>query len=218
MADWGRLVPGDAPKSVEAARSKLEVLKARVPAQRDALESAKRAVIEAERLDRERMAAQLARGAEAEPDDDAIAKARERVVGVERAGQALLLAIGNAELALAQAARDARAEWFKTSERRETEARRKGRDALERLRVELENLRLARSTMRWLTPESGGLDREQQPILGGLGSSPSSARMMANAEATDAATLLGWVAEVLDPPVERGPGLIPVAPPLVAAG
>ncbi len=73
------------------------------------------------------MAAQLAHGDEAVPDDEAVGKARERVAGIERAGQALLLAIGNAELELAGTARKARDEWLKTSQRRE--ARRQARGA-----------------------------------------------------------------------------------------
>jgi hypothetical protein len=71
----------------------------------------------------------------------------------------------------------------------------------------LENLRQARSTTHWLTPETGGLDRAQQARRGGLPVSPTSARWTANSDPLAATQLLDALAEVLAEPKP------PTAPP-----
>ena len=213
MTDWSEIVPPDAPKAVEQARAKVEALKARVAAQHQALEAARVAVTQAEAADRQRMATQLAHGDDAVPDDDAIAKARERVAGIERAGQALQLAIGNAELELAGAARKVRDEWLKTSQRREVDARRRGREALEQLEAALENLRAARSTTYWLTPGEGGLDHEQRPRSGMVRPPRSSAAVTANRDPIPTENLLSFVAElVAEPQPPKVAATRPLAP------
>lgn len=199
MAEWSRIVPSGGPKPVEQARRQVEELKAKVPAQRQALADAQAAIIDAEKADREKMAAELAAGREPRPNDVAVAKAREHALGVERAGEALALAVANAESALGQAACESRDQWLKTAQRREGEQRAKAREALADLKVAFDGLRQAHSTAVWLGPE-GGLDFRRQPPHGRLGVVRSSAHAFKNDEPAQVVQLLAWLAEMLDPP------------------
>ena len=90
MAEWSKLIPSaGAPAKVEAARRAVEALQSRVAGQRQALETARAGVVEAEQADRVRMAQQLRRGRQAQADDATIDKARQRVASVQREGEAL---------------------------------------------------------------------------------------------------------------------------------
>lgn len=200
MSEWSKLVPADAPKRVEEARRAVEQLRAKIPEQRKALDAARAAITEAEAADRQRMAEELRRGGAVQADAESVAKAQARVASVQREGEALLLAVQLREDELGEAARKARGEWAKTAERRERDARQAARAAFEQLRVALEGLRLSRSTLAWLTPSTGGLDREMAPRLGSLGAAQSSAFAMANASPVAAEQLLQWVGELIDPP------------------
>lgn len=205
MTAWSELTPQLVePKTVATARAKVEALKARVPAHREALEAAKADVVTAEQADRERMAEQLARGGEAEPDDDAVSKARERVAGQQRASEALNLAVATAETALRDAVLAARHTWQRAAQRDFDKAREQARRSLAEFEAGLAAMRDSRAVVAWLRRE-GGFDRQQQPRAGSLGRSPSSARWAANAQEVDALTLLSWCAEVVEPALPADP-------------
>jgi hypothetical protein len=87
--------------------------------------------------------------------------------------------------------------------RREVDARRKGREALEQLERALGDLAVACSTTAWLSA-GAGLDRERSapnPVL--LGPA-TSARWSANSDRVPTPELLRWVAELLDEPERSG--------------
>jgi hypothetical protein len=198
VTERSRIVPAGAPKAVEQVRNATLELKARIPETRRAIEDAKAELALVERADREAMAAALRAGCEARSDAGAVERAKAGVSAAERRLEALQLAIADSELALADVARRARAAWLKTCQRREADARGKGRDALERLQASLDDLRLARTTSLWLSPD-GGLDRAR-PAPRGLRRSLSSARAQKNDSPLSIEQLLEWVAEALEPP------------------
>lgn len=75
------------------------------------------------------------------------------------------------------------------------------------LRTGLGTLAELRGLVVWLSGE----DMAKGPRTRGLGGSASSRHAMANGSAADAATILGWLAEVIDPPARPEPVSGPVS-------
>jgi hypothetical protein len=196
------MTPQGGPERVEKAREVAQALADEVPRDRQEIDRAKQALVEAEQHDREALAAAMRRGDDATSDITAIARAREQVGATERRHAARQLALSDADQELRAAVEAARDEWARTADASLVRTRRNAHKALEKLSGELEALAQARSVVWWL---ANGFDREQPVPHAVLGSAASSARTQANGEPLPAARLLGWLDEVIEPESREAP-------------
>jgi hypothetical protein len=201
MADWLRLAPpAGGPRAVEEARKAAGALADQLPSDREQINVAKAALVEAERADREQLAESMRRGADAISDTTAIAAAREAVGAAERRLQGRQLAVETASQELGAAIETERDQWLRIAQRDAEKARTRAAKALSELESQLDELGRARALAWWLTPEAGGFDRAHGvPAVGILGDVKSSAVHMANNNPVPMAMLLGWVRELIAP-------------------
>src|SRR5215467_1309112 len=97
MANWLALAPPEGgPRPVEEARAAAQALADRLPEDREAINSAKQQLIEAEQADREALAQAMRAGREATSNAAAISAAREAVNAAERRHAARQLALADA--------------------------------------------------------------------------------------------------------------------------
>jgi hypothetical protein len=205
MPEWSQLLPaGAAPPEVEAAKREVEQLRAKVPAAREALTDAQAAVRVAEANDRQRMAEALRAGDAAKADTQSVQQAEQHVASVKREGEALLLAVADAERVLGEVALSNRERWRSDARRRETTARRRATKLLGELRDTVGSMAEAKETIFWL---NGGIDRQQRAGTGTyLGELLGSAPRMANGSALSLIDTLGMLdATVAEPEPEPEP-------------
>jgi hypothetical protein len=188
------------PAEVERALAELESLAARLATATAAVEAAESDLRDAERQDRETAAAALRQGrgkVAAEPV--AVAKVRERVTAARRELDVIRLAQAAAEADLEQSLDRAAPAWTRELADEEDVARRKARELLAELEQTCAAVNAAVGAQGWLS-DGASLDRPpRRPIAGSA--APSSASMSPNGAPFDAATIWGWVAELVDPPV-----------------
>jgi hypothetical protein len=208
MADWLKLAPSGGPERVQRAREIAQALTDQVPEDRAALEAARVAVVEAERLDREQLAQAMRDGREPVSNTEAIADARERLGVAERRLEARQLAVAAASQELGDAIRACRPEWSRSAEQAAQKAGGRARAALDRLEAELHALAGARAVSWWLET---GLDTERRVPHPVLGTAPSSARHAKNDSPLSAQALLDWLRETVDPSPPPTPPLEPQA-------
>jgi hypothetical protein len=203
VAEWSRLLPpGDAPPAIETALREVEALKARLPAQRQALSDAQAAASRVAAADRERMAGELRAGRTPKADAAGVAKAEQRVASVRREGEALTLAIQGAEDALGDAVRAHQGEWLEAARRAESAARTRSRELIEALRATLEDLSRARVTAHWI---ENGLPREQVAPNVTLGMLGASASITANHDPVAVSVALDWLTQTVAEPEAHKP-------------
>jgi hypothetical protein len=202
LADWSQLLPeGEGPAEVEAAKREVAVLRAKVPAAREALTAAQAAVTTAEADDRTRMAEAWRERGAATADASSVEKAQHRVALVRRQGEALLVAVADAERVLGEVVHAQRDRWLSDARRREKTARGRAAKLVGELRSALEGMAREREAIFWLEPERG-LDRQQRAGGAGIGclAGPrSSAFQAANGTPVAPTELLRWLAEVIEP-------------------
>jgi hypothetical protein len=196
------MTPPNGPRAVEEAREAAQVLADQLPEDRRAIDDAKRALIDAERADRERLAELMRRGEDPVSDIEAVTTAREQVGAAERRHAARQLALQDADSELGTAAQACSGEWARTNATAEQRALRSVRKTSERLTGELEALAEARSVQWWL---ANGMER-QQPAphagLASLGVAKSSGFAQANGEPLGVPQLVSWLREIVAPEPE----------------
>jgi hypothetical protein len=201
LADWLNLAPHGGPAPVQKAREAAQALADQLPADRAAIDDAKRDLVEAERRDREQLAASMRRGDDPISDTQAVDAARAAVGVAERRHQARRLAIETAQQEFGDAIAASRDEWRRSAERGVERAHTRATKALDQLEGALDELGQARAVAWWLTPERGYDKAEGVPPVGILADARSSAAVMANNSPASRASLMAWCREVIgDPP------------------
>jgi hypothetical protein len=190
------MTPAGGPERVERAREAAQALADQLPADRAAIDTAKAELVAAEKADREALAQAMREQREPVSNVEAVARAREAVGVSERHHAARRLAVADASEELRVTVEACREEWARTTATATERARRNARKTLERLTGELQTLAQAQATGWWLAH----VDQQQSPPPAVLGSAPGSAFAQANGAAVSGNVLLGWVAELIDPP------------------
>jgi hypothetical protein len=209
---WSQTAPPSPVRAVEDQRKRVQELRAQLDPCRQARDDARAAVVQAERSDREAMAAALAAGKAATSDVQSVEKANAAAAATTRQFEALQLAIANAEAELGAVVQKHRDAWAKRAAGEVSAARNDAREALDGLRAAFARYSDARQIVLWLTH---GLDRPA--ALGLLGSAPGSERWAANGEQVGIAIVLDqWLAAALAEP-EPAPQASPSEPAPTAA-
>lgn len=211
--NWTAITPPNGPQAVEAARTAVLKLRTQIDEQRTAVETAKRAVVDAEQRDREQMATAIRRGAEPKSETVKIEKLRATAAEAERKAAAIEMAVGQAEAELGAVIEAERRTWLVDVERKTEAERASCRARLDELSAGLGRLAELRGIALWL----GGEDLAKAPRTRGLGGAPGSARFTANGEAADASLIVGWLRECVDPPPRVEPPTLRVPEPRTAA-
>jgi hypothetical protein len=200
-AAWTSLAPPSPIREIEAQRKRVLDLRGQIDQRRQAADDARAAVVQAERSDREAMAAAMSLGKAATSNVAEIEKANAAAAAATRAFEAAQLAVANSEAELGAVVAKHRDAWTKRATGAVTAARNDAREALAAFRDALAKFRDAQQIAAWLDT---GLDREQRVTLGLLGSCPGSQRWSANGEQVGIAIVLDqWLAEAVAEPAPQ---------------
>ena len=198
MADWSAITP-PGPKPVEEARQTVTAVVSALKAERERLEAARAAVLEAEQADRLAMASAISSGRDPAPDEQSIASARAAVETCMRRVEAGKLALADAEAALGQQVEEQRDRWLAQTARDLERARKSGVDALTVLEEALRGMQRARAVGAWLSA-GGGAETGRPAKLGLLPALAASRAQSQNGDPVQAAVVLGWLRDALAEP------------------
>jgi hypothetical protein len=206
MADWLRLAPPGGPERVQHARAAVQALAAEIPRDRQAIDDAKRSLIEAEAGDRRQLAQAMREGREAVSNVETITAAREQVAARERVWQGRQLAVESAQQEYRDEIERNRDQWLRTAQRDLAKSYSRATKAHAAFQDALTELGRARAIAWWLE-QGHGFDRAQQwPSVGLLGEARSSAHAMANSSAASRDQVCAWTRELLgDAPARPEP-------------
>jgi hypothetical protein len=201
MAPWLDVTPVGGPKEVESARSRAAELRGRVAGERGRVEQAKNDLLAAEKMDRDRMAAAFANGAEPASDVREIERLRSALAESERRSAALDAAVATADRALGDSVERNRSRWLASVGSEIAKKRGAATRSIEQVASLLDELSQLEATGAWLESES------TRPAKVSVPAALSSRGMMANGQPANQAQLLAWIAETIEAPVP------PVEPP-----
>ena len=185
------------PAKVEKAVSETARLRELELTEKQALIDASAELERAEAEDVAALAESFRSGREAKPRTADVEQARAAVRERERRVQAAGEAVASSEVELGQELQRSRESWLSAVEREADKERAACRARLDELQSGLEKLATLRGIVLWLDRD---MNEAKAARTRGLGGSPSSARFAANGEAADAALIVGWLRECVDPP------------------
>jgi hypothetical protein len=192
-------VPGlRRPDVVAAAVAELDSLDGRLAEARAQLHEAESSLQEAEHDDRERSAIAVRAGRQIAGEPSSVQKARARVADASRTLDVLKLARLAAETDLETAIADQASDWTRELEVEQSEARQRARDLLAELETAILTMSEATSVRGWLASPQP-LERPPAPA-GTAIAAKSSGFQSTNGVPFNAAQLLGWLSEAVDPP------------------
>lgn len=146
-------------------------------------------------------------GSTPKPRTEEVEQRRASVREAERRVAAAAEAVAASEAELGQELQRSRETWLSAVEREADKERVACRARLDELQSGLEKLATLRGIVLWLDRD---MNEAKAARTRGLGGSPSSARFAANGEAADAALIVGWLRECVDPPPRVEPPVLRV--------
>jgi hypothetical protein len=197
-----QLIPTAArPPAVEQAVSEAAELRARLDDARRAATLAAAELERAEANDVEAAALATRQGAATPKPDPALAKAKAAADTCARQIQILGRALEMSHEAAAAAITTSTPGWLEQLTGEQDRARDEALELLDRFEAAVGKLRAAAAAQLWLQQAGSDQRYDRAPVVPTLGSAaPSSARRTANSEPIDAATVVGYCRELVDPP------------------
>jgi hypothetical protein len=185
------------PDAVDQAAAESGRLAERVAGEREKVAEAAAAFEQATADDTARMAQALRDGQEPESDTATVERARAALAEAERRLAAAELAAAGADSDVGRLVATQAAAWERACSHELERAQTRARKAIAQLDQALTEIGSARAVAQWLHDVG---DRPRPVRASGLSRSPSSEKVTANRSSLNATQVLGFAAELVDPP------------------
>jgi hypothetical protein len=193
------LTPPDVgPERVRQARAAANALDDQLTGDREAINSAKAALVACEQRDREQLARAMREQREVSSNTEEITAAREALALAERTREARALALADSDRELGEVNLACSGQWLSSEQRSVQRLRARAAKTAERLQGEMTELREAEGIVWWLKH----LEQERrvpQPVLGEL---RGSGRRTANGADILLTDVFSWLSQTISPAPE----------------